>query len=69
MLEKHTGRAILMDFGLWYEKGPRATPSAAHYIARSRPSSAQAVPQSDLSLGVVLYGMLAGRSRSMTLLR
>ncbi len=66
MLEKHTGRAILMDFGLAlsvHEGTTGDTFGSAHYIAPEQAvSSAQAVSQSDLySLGVVLYEMLAGK--------
>ncbi|WP_119069398.1 protein kinase domain-containing protein [Aggregatilinea lenta] len=66
MLEQHTGRAILMDFGLAlsvHEGTTGDTFGSAHYIAPEQAvSSAQAVPQSDLySLGVVLYEMLAGK--------
>jgi serine/threonine protein kinase len=66
MLEKKTGRAILMDFGLALsvQEGTMGdTFGSAHYIAPEQAvSSAKAVPQSDLySLGIVLYEMLAGR--------
>ncbi|HML21576.1 MAG TPA: protein kinase [Aggregatilinea sp.] len=66
MLEKHTGRAILMDFGLAlsvHEGTTGDTFGSAHYIAPEQAvSSAQAVAQSDLySLGIVLYEMLAGK--------
>ena len=65
MLEKKTGRAILMDFGLALsiQEGTMGdTFGSAHYIAPEQAiSSAKAVPQSDLySLGIVLYEMLAG---------
>jgi serine/threonine protein kinase len=66
MLEKKTGRAILMDFGLALsvQEGTMGdTFGSAHYIAPEQAvSSAKAVPQSDLySLGIVLYEMFAGR--------
>jgi serine/threonine protein kinase len=66
MLEKKTGRAILMDFGLALsvQEGTMGdTFGSAHYIAPEQAvSSAKSVPQSDLySLGIVLYEMLAGR--------
>lgn len=65
MLEKKTGRAILMDFGLalTVQEGTMGdTFGSAHYIAPEQAmSSARAVPQSDLyALGVVIYEMLAG---------
>ncbi len=65
MLEKKTGRAILMDFGLalTVQEGTMGdTFGSAHYIAPEQAmSSAKAVPQSDLyALGVVIYEMLAG---------
>ena len=65
MLEKKTGRAILMDFGLALsvQEGTMGdTFGSAHYIAPEQAlSSAKAVPQSDLyALGVVVYEMLAG---------
>jgi serine/threonine protein kinase len=65
MLEKKTGRAILMDFGLALsvQEGTMGdTFGSAHYIAPEQAmSSAKAVPQSDLyALGVVIYEMLAG---------
>jgi len=66
MLERHTGRAILMDFGLALsvqEGTTGETFGSAHYIAPEQAlSSAQAVPQSDLySLGIVIYEILAGQ--------
>jgi serine/threonine protein kinase/cytoskeletal protein RodZ len=66
MLEKKTGRAILMDFGLAlsvHEGTTGDTFGSAHYIAPEQAiSSAKAVPQSDLySLGIVIYEMLAGK--------
>lgn len=66
MLERRSGRAVLMDFGLAlsiHEGTQGDTFGSAHYIAPEQArSSAQAVPQSDLySLGVVLYEMLTGR--------
>jgi serine/threonine protein kinase/cytoskeletal protein RodZ len=66
MLEKHTGRAILMDFGLALsvpEGTLGDTFGSAHYIAPEQAiSSANSVPQSDLySLSIVLYEMLAGK--------
>jgi serine/threonine protein kinase len=66
MLERKTGRAILMDFGLALsvrEGTLGDTFGSAHYIAPEQAvSSAKAVPQSDLySLGIVLYEMLAGK--------
>ncbi len=66
MLEKRTGRAILMDFGLAlsvHEGTMGDTFGSAHYIAPEQAvSSAKAVPQSDLySLGVVIYEMVAGK--------
>jgi serine/threonine protein kinase len=65
MLEKKTGRAILMDFGLalTVQEGTMGdTFGSAHYIAPEQAmSSARSVPQSDLyALGVVIYEMLAG---------
>lgn len=71
MLERHTGRAILMDFGLALsvqEGTTGETFGSAHYIAPEQAlSSAQAVPQSDLySLGIVIYGFSPGKSRSTT---
>lgn len=65
MLERRTGRAILMDFGLAlsvHEGSMGDTFGSAHYIAPEQAiSSAKSVPQSDLySLGVVIYEMLAG---------
>ena len=65
MLERRTGRAILMDFGLALsvpEGTLGDTFGSAHYIAPEQAiSSAKAVPQSDLySLGVVVYEMVAG---------
>lgn len=66
MLENHTGRAILMDFGLALsvQEGTMGdTFGSAHYIAPEQAvSSAKAVPQSDLyALGIVIYEMLAGK--------
>lgn len=66
MLEKKTGRAILMDFGLAlsiHEGTMGDTFGSAHYIAPEQAiSSAKSVPQSDLySWGVVLYEMLTGK--------
>jgi len=66
MLERRTGRAILMDFGLALsvqEGTTGETFGSAHYIAPEQAvSSAQAVPQSDLySLGVVIYEILSGQ--------
>jgi len=66
MLEKRTGRAILMDFGLAlsvHEGTTGDTFGSAHYIAPEQAiSSAKAVPQSDLyALGIVLYEMMAGK--------
>lgn len=66
MLEKKTGRAILMDFGLALSVNEGTTGDtfgSAHYIAPEQAiSSAKAVPQSDLySLGIVLYEMMAGK--------
>ena len=66
MLERQSGRAILMDFGLAlsvHEGTTGDTFGSAHYIAPEQAvSSAKAVPQSDLySLGVVLYETLAGK--------
>jgi serine/threonine protein kinase len=66
MLEKKTGRAIIMDFGLALsiQEGTMGdTFGSAHYIAPEQAvSSAKAVPQSDLySLGIVLYEMMAGK--------
>ncbi|MBI5957449.1 MAG: protein kinase [Chloroflexi bacterium] len=66
MLEKKTGRAILMDFGLALsvQEGTSGdTFGSAHYIAPEQAiSSAKSVAQSDLySLGIVLYEMIAGR--------
>ncbi len=65
MLERRTGRAILMDFGLALsvpEGTLGDTFGSAHYIAPEQAiSSAKAVPQSDLySLGVVVYEMATG---------
>ncbi len=65
MLERRSGRAILMDFGLALnvpEGTPGDTFGSAHYIAPEQAvSSAKAVPQSDLySLGVVVYEMATG---------
>lgn len=65
MLERRTGRAILMDFGLALsvpEGTLGDTFGSAHYIAPEQAiSSAKAVPQSDLySLGVVVYEMVTG---------
>jgi serine/threonine protein kinase len=65
MLERRTGRAILMDFGLALsvpEGTLGDTFGSAHYIAPEQAiSSARAVPQSDLySLGVVVYEMATG---------
>ncbi len=66
MLERKTGRAILMDFGLAlsvHEGTMGDTFGSAHYIAPEQAvSSAQATAQSDLySLGVVIYEMLTGK--------
>ncbi len=66
MLEKNTGRAILMDFGLALsiQEGTTGdTFGSAHYIAPEQAiSSAKSVPQSDLySLGIVIYEMLTGK--------
>src|SRR5690606_761983 len=66
MLERHTGRAIVMDFGLALsvQEGTMGdTFGSAHYIAPEQAvSSARAVPQSDLySLGIVLYECLTGK--------
>lgn len=66
MLEKRTGRAILMDFGLAlsvHEGTMGDTFGSAHYIAPEQAiSSAKSVPQSDLySLGIVIYEMLTGK--------
>ncbi len=66
MLERHSGRAILMDFGLAlsvHEGTMGDTFGSAHYIAPEQAvSSAQATAQSDLySLGVVIYEMLTGK--------
>lgn len=66
MLERHTGRAILMDFGLALsvqEGTTGETFGSAHYIAPEQAvSSAKAVAQSDLySLGVVIYEILTGQ--------
>ncbi len=66
MLEKKTGRAILMDFGLAlsiHEGTMGDTFGSAHYIAPEQAiSSAKSVPQSDLySWGIVLYEMLTGK--------
>ena len=66
MLERYTGRAILMDFGLALsvqEGTTGETFGSAHYIAPEQAvSSAQAVPQSDLySLGIVIYEILTGQ--------
>ncbi|HEX3051098.1 MAG TPA: protein kinase [Aggregatilineaceae bacterium] len=66
MLERRTGRAILMDFGLALSVNEGTmgdTFGSAHYIAPEQAiSSAKAVPQSDLySLGIVLYEMLTGK--------
>jgi len=66
MLERHTGRAIVMDFGLALsvqEGTTGETFGSAHYIAPEQAvSSAQAVPQSDLySLGIVIYEILTGQ--------
>lgn len=66
MLEKKTGRAILMDFGLALsiQEGTTGdTFGSAHYIAPEQAiSSAKSVPQSDLySLGIVIYEMLTGK--------
>ncbi|MBN2305640.1 MAG: serine/threonine protein kinase [Anaerolineae bacterium] len=66
MLEKRTGRAILMDFGLALsvQEGTMGdTFGSAHYIAPEQAiNSKNAVPQSDLySLGVVIYEMLSGK--------
>lgn len=66
MLEKKTGRAILMDFGLALsvQEGTMGdTFGSAHYIAPEQAvSSKNAVPQSDMySLGIVIYEMLAGK--------
>ncbi len=66
MLERRTGRAILMDFGLAlsvHEGTMGDTFGSAHYIAPEQAvSSAQATAQSDLySLGVVIYEMLTGK--------
>jgi hypothetical protein len=66
MLEKRSGRAILMDFGLAlsiHEGTTGDTFGSAHYIAPEQAiSSAKSVSQSDLySLGVVIYEMLAGK--------
>jgi len=52
MLERRTGRAILMDFGLALSVNEGTmgdTFGSAHYIAPEQAiSSAKAVPQSDL---------------------
>ncbi len=66
MLEKHTNRAILMDFGLALSVNEGTmgdTFGSAHYIAPEQAvSSAQATAQSDLySLGIVIYEMLTGK--------
>jgi serine/threonine protein kinase len=66
MLERRTGRAILMDFGLALSVSEGTTGDtfgSAHYIAPEQAvSSAKSVPQSDLySLGVVIYEMLTGQ--------
>ncbi len=65
ILERTTGRAILMDFGLALsvpEGSLGDTFGSAHYIAPEQAiSSANAVPQSDLyALGVVVYEMATG---------
>jgi len=65
ILERMTGRAILMDFGLALsvpEGTLGDTFGSAHYIAPEQAiSSAKAVPQSDLyALGVVVYEMATG---------
>ncbi|NDJ86842.1 MAG: serine/threonine protein kinase [Chloroflexi bacterium] len=69
MLEKSTGRVILMDFGLVMDaEGQSSTLGTAfgtpRYIAPEQAiSSQQAVPQSDLySLGIILYEMLTGQT-------